>query len=104
MPEMTASPAAMSPIKLKITGMTCASCATRIEKKLNKLDRVTASVNYATEKATFTVPSGYTPQTLIGEVEKTGYTASLPQHHQNPMPEHAIETATENAWACGRCC
>jgi Cu+-exporting ATPase len=39
-------------VELPITGMTCASCANRIERKLNKLDGVTASVNYATEKAT----------------------------------------------------
>ncbi|ALU40316.1 carbonate dehydratase [Kocuria flava] len=58
--------------------MTCASCANRIEKKLNKLDGITASVNYATEKASVTAPEGYDPQLLIAEVEKTGYTAELP--------------------------
>ena len=65
-------------IDLQIGGMTCASCANRIEKKLNKLDGVTASVNYATEKASVTAPEGYDPQLLIAEVEKTGYTAELP--------------------------
>ena len=59
--------------------MTCASCANRIEKKLNRLDGVSASVNYATEKAVVTAPRGYDPATLIAEVEKTGYTAALPQ-------------------------
>ena len=59
--------------------MTCASCANRIERKLNKLDGVEASVNYATEKAKVTVPAGYDPELLIAEVEKTGYTAQLPQ-------------------------
>nr|WP_179580385.1 heavy metal translocating P-type ATPase [Leifsonia psychrotolerans] len=58
--------------------MTCASCALRIEKKLNKLDGVTATVNYATEKAAVTAPAGFDLQTLIDEVEKTGYTAVLP--------------------------
>ncbi|AZC15346.1 Cu(2+)-exporting ATPase [Microbacterium sp. ABRD28] len=58
--------------------MTCASCANRIERKLNKLDGVTASVNYATEKAHVEVPAGTDPATLIAEVEKTGYTAALP--------------------------
>nr|WP_211308487.1 heavy metal translocating P-type ATPase [Calidifontibacter indicus] len=58
--------------------MTCASCANRIERKLNKLDGVVASVNYATEKARVVVPAGYDPQQLIAEVEKTGYTAALP--------------------------
>ncbi len=65
-------------IELEIGGMTCASCANRIEKKLGKLDGVEASVNYATEKARVSVPEGYDPQLLIAEVEKTGYTAALP--------------------------
>ncbi|WP_425428078.1 heavy metal translocating P-type ATPase [Streptosporangium amethystogenes] len=58
--------------------MTCASCANRIERKLNKLDGVTATVNYATEKAKVTFGEGVDPQTLIAEIEKTGYTAALP--------------------------
>jgi len=74
---MTTTPA--RDIELEIGGMTCASCAMRIEKKLNKLDGVNATVNYATETATVTVPAGYGPQALIAEVEKTGYTASLPK-------------------------
>ncbi|XAS67528.1 heavy metal translocating P-type ATPase [Micrococcaceae bacterium Sec5.7] len=65
-------------IELEIGGMTCASCAMRIEKKLNKLDGVIATVNYATEKAKITTPAGLDPQALIAEVEKTGYTAALP--------------------------
>jgi len=75
---MTTTP--VRDIELEITGMTCASCAMRIEKKLNKLDGVTATVNYATEKATVTVPAGFGPQALIAEVEKVGYAASLPKH------------------------
>ena len=66
-------------IELEVGGMTCASCANRIERKLNKLDGVTASVNYATEKAKITVPAGYDPTLLVAEVEKTGYTAALPR-------------------------
>lgn len=65
-------------IELEIGGMTCASCAMRIEKKLNKLDGVSATVNYATEKAKVTVPEGFDPALLIAEVEKTGYTAEMP--------------------------
>ncbi|MGC5628520.1 heavy metal translocating P-type ATPase [Georgenia sp. Z1344] len=65
-------------IELQIGGMTCASCANRIEKKLNKLDGVTASVNYATEKASVTGPDDLDPMLLVAEVEKTGYTAALP--------------------------
>nr|WP_245836070.1 heavy metal translocating P-type ATPase [Mycobacterium rhizamassiliense] len=58
--------------------MSCASCAARIEEKLNKLDGVDASVNYATESATVTAPSGFDPQALVAEVERAGYTAALP--------------------------
>ncbi|MGK9220991.1 MULTISPECIES: heavy metal translocating P-type ATPase [unclassified Microbacterium] len=66
-------------IELEIGGMTCASCANRIERKLNKLEGVSATVNYATEKARVTVPEGYDPALLVAEVEKTGYTAALPK-------------------------
>src|SRR4051812_22366590 len=72
-------------VELLIGGMTCASCANRIEKKLNKLDGVTATVNYATEKAKVTYGAEVTPEDLIATVEKTGYTAELPQ----PRPEVA---------------
>ena len=65
-------------IELEIGGMTCASCATRIERKLNKLDGISASVNYATEKARVLAPEGYDPQQLVTTVEKAGYTAALP--------------------------
>ena len=58
-----------SAVELQIGGMTCASCAMRIEKKLNKLDGVAATVNYATEKAKVTIPAGYDPALLIAEVE-----------------------------------
>ncbi|RKQ84293.1 Cu+-exporting ATPase [Mycolicibacterium mucogenicum 261Sha1.1M5] len=75
----SALPSAHSGVELEIGGMTCASCANRIEKKLNKLDGVVATVNYATEKAKVTVPEGYDPELLIAEVEKTGYTAVMPQ-------------------------
>jgi len=63
-------------IELEIGGMTCAACAQRIEKKLNKLDGVSATVNYATEKASIT--GGADVQELIAAVEKTGYTAQPP--------------------------
>ncbi|GGD75903.1 heavy metal translocating P-type ATPase [Microbacterium murale] len=70
--------ASASSVELEIGGMTCASCAMRIEKKLNKLEGVAATVNYATEKAKVTVPAGYEAAQLIAEVEKAGYTAALP--------------------------
>lgn len=66
-------------VELQIGGMTCASCAMRIEKKLNKLEGIEATVNYATEKARVQTPAGYDAQLLIAEVEKTGYTAELPK-------------------------
>src|SRR4051794_18765029 len=65
-------------VELEIGGMTCASCASRIEKKLNRLDGVTATVNYATEKARATVPAALTARDLIAVVERTGYTAAEP--------------------------
>lgn len=65
-------------IELSIGGMTCASCAARIEKKLNKLDGVSASVNYATEKAKISFPDDVEPADLIATVEATGYTATSP--------------------------
>ena len=69
-------------VELTIGGMTCASCATRIEKKLNKLDGVTATVNFATEKARATVPDSVTPADLVRVVEQAGYTAAVPAHRQ----------------------
>ncbi|MGH3902241.1 MAG: heavy metal translocating P-type ATPase [Pseudonocardiaceae bacterium] len=60
--------------------MTCASCAARIERKLNRLDGVSASVNYATEKARVSYASGVTPADLVATVVHTGYTAELTQH------------------------
>jgi Cu+-exporting ATPase len=65
-------------VELAIGGMTCASCAARIEKKLNRLDGVTATVNFATEKARVNFPGSVTPQDLVRVVEQTGYTAVLP--------------------------
>ncbi|MDR6868821.1 Cu+-exporting ATPase [Microbacterium resistens] len=75
---MNASATAAPSVELEIGGMTCASCAMRIEKKLNRLDGISATVNYATEKAKVQIPEGYDPALLIAEVEKTGYTAALP--------------------------
>ena len=76
--EVTQDPTASS-YELAIGGMTCSSCAMRIEKKLNKLEGVVATVNYATEKAKVVAPASFDPQLLIAEVEKTGYSAELPK-------------------------
>lgn len=75
-------------IELQITGMTCASCANRIERKLNKLDGVTASVNYATEKARVSYPDTVTTDDLLSTVEAAGYAARLPTKQAEPPPEH----------------
>jgi P-type Cu+ transporter len=66
-------------IELDIGGMTCAACANRIEKKLNRLAGVTATVNFATERARAVVPAGVTAADLIAVVERTGYTAGEPR-------------------------
>ncbi|WNV91114.1 heavy metal translocating P-type ATPase [Umezawaea sp. Da 62-37] len=65
-------------VELAIGGMTCASCANRIERKLNKLDGVTASVNYATEKASVEFPVGLRVEDLVSTVEAAGYEATPP--------------------------
>ena len=66
-------------LDLELTGMTCAACANRIEKKLNRLDGVTATVNYATEKANVAFdPEVATPETLIATVQSIGYGAAMP--------------------------
>ena len=71
--------AATEHVELPITGMTCASCANRIERKLNKLDGVTATVNYATEKARVQFdPGTVAAEQLVGAVEAAGYSATLP--------------------------
>ncbi|MFI9234871.1 heavy metal translocating P-type ATPase [Streptomyces sp. NPDC053079] len=65
-------------VELVIGGMTCASCAARVEKKLNRMDGVEATVNYATEKAEVTYREDLTVAELIATVEATGYTAAPP--------------------------
>ncbi len=65
-------------VELEIGGMTCASCAARIQKKLNRLDGVTASVNYATEKAFVDHPDTVGVADLVGVVESIGYSAAVP--------------------------
>ncbi|MYS38821.1 Cu+-exporting ATPase [Streptomyces sp. KhCrAH-43] len=76
----TAATADTAEVELAIGGMTCASCAARIEKKLNRMDGVTATVNYATEKArvSYDDGAGVSVQDLIATVERTGYTAREP--------------------------
>ncbi|MEU3208776.1 heavy metal translocating P-type ATPase [Streptomyces cyaneofuscatus] len=98
MPTHSATASATTPatgtgtgtVELAIGGMTCASCAARIEKKLNRMDGVEATVNYATEKAKVTYRGeDVSVQDLISTVEATGYTAQEP-----PPPEEAKRGGT----------
>jgi Cu+-exporting ATPase len=78
----------MSSVELPITGMTCASCANRIERKLNKLDGVAATVNYAIEKANVEFdPAAVAPERLVEAVEAAGYRAALPSAEPEAAPE-----------------
>ncbi|TFC54833.1 copper-translocating P-type ATPase [Cryobacterium sp. TMT2-15-1] len=71
-------------VDLLVGGMTCASCAARIEKKLNRMPGVEASVNYATEKASVLIPDGTTVEDAIAVIEETGYTAARPKPPEVP--------------------
>jgi P-type Cu+ transporter len=90
-------PVAPNQIELAIGGMTCASCAARIEKKLNRIDGVTAAVNYATEKASVRYVDPVTPDDLVATVEKTGYTAVVPPPSARADNRPAAEPVDELA-------
>ncbi|MEU8773953.1 heavy metal translocating P-type ATPase [Streptomyces sp. NPDC048606] len=83
-------------VELSIGGMTCASCAARIEKKLNRMDGVTATVNYATEKAQVSYGGDVRVADLIATVVKTGYTAEEPPP---PRPEAAAPADPDTSGA-----
>ncbi|MDT0549060.1 heavy metal translocating P-type ATPase [Streptomyces lonegramiae] len=84
--EQAPTTAPTSQVELTIGGMTCASCAARVEKKLNRMDGVTATVNYATEKAKVTYGGDTQITDLITTVIRTGYTAEPPKPAE-PEPE-----------------
>ncbi|MFB8037861.1 heavy metal translocating P-type ATPase [Streptomyces sp. NPDC056004] len=84
--EAAARTAEDSTAELTIGGMTCASCAARVEKKLNRMDGVTATVNYATEKAKVAFGPGTGIADLIATIEKTGYTAQPAHRPEPPAP------------------
>ncbi|MGW7225066.1 heavy metal translocating P-type ATPase [Streptomyces cyaneofuscatus] len=89
-----------SEAELMIGGMTCASCAARVEKKLNRMDGVTATVNYATEKARVTFTEGLELSDLVATVERTGYTArplAPPKPEPEPEPEPEQEPDADPA-------
>ncbi|HJQ06220.1 MAG TPA: heavy metal translocating P-type ATPase [Nocardioides sp.] len=81
------SGASTEQVELLLTGMTCASCANRIERKLNKLDGVTATVNYATEKARVSVVGDVTTADLVAAVEAAGYGAAPAQPDEPPADD-----------------
>ncbi|MEA2249032.1 MAG: P-type Cu+ transporter, partial [Solirubrobacteraceae bacterium] len=82
-------------IELPITGMTCASCANRVERGLNALHGVTATVNYATEKARVDYdPGAVAPEQLVEAVEAAGYEAALPAAELAAPEEPAAPDAT----------
>lgn len=90
---MSTAPAAstftqtVTPIDLKVTGMTCASCAARIEKKLNRVPGVVATVNYATETAHVEAPDGVGWDELVAVVEATGYGVVAPETDVDEDPD-----------------
>ncbi|GAA2661752.1 heavy metal translocating P-type ATPase [Streptomyces vastus] len=88
MSSTAAPPVTDKSVELTIGGMTCASCAARVEKKLNRMDGVTATVNFATERAKVSYGDGIRVADLIATVEKTGYTAEEPAPPE-PEPEAA---------------
>lgn len=89
---MTTEVQPLADVELAITGMTCASCANRIERKLNKLDGVTATVNYATEKAKVSYPGTVSTDDLLATVEAAGYAAALPTPPDAPAATAEVET------------
>ncbi|KHF44412.1 heavy metal translocating P-type ATPase [Saccharomonospora viridis] len=95
MSSNVASSSAQRDIELAIGGMTCASCARRVERRLNKLDGVSATVNYATEKAKVSFPAALDPAELVRTVEAAGYSAELPR-------QRAEDDADESAGALRR--
>lgn len=90
----------LTDLSVDVTGMTCASCAARIEKKLNKLPGVSASVNYATRKAQVTLADGATLESVIASVEAGGYGASLPATNHEPVTNTELGQMRRNLLIC----
>jgi len=88
----------MAATSLALEGMTCASCASRIERSLNKLEGVEATVNYATETASVSYdPAVVAPESLVAAVERVGYHAKPAEHghagghvHEHDAPPHRL--------------
>jgi Cu+-exporting ATPase len=88
-------------LDLPVTGMTCASCAARVERKLNRMDGVTASVNYATESAHVSYPAALDPTSLVETIRQTGYGATLPAPPATAEPAAPAGTTPAGAAPAG---
>lgn len=100
----TSTTSAPAEVELAIGGMTCASCAARIEKKLNRMDGVSATVNYATEKAKVSYGGEVSVPDLVATVEATGYTAHEPEPvRAEPAPGTEPAAPPGTATRCGPC-
>jgi P-type Cu+ transporter len=95
-----ARPEAAGLLEFRVGGMTCGSCAARIERQLNRLDGVTATVSYATERAYVTSPGGRLPAELIGVIETAGYTAELASEAGGAAADGAARAAGGRLAAC----
>ncbi|WP_158854096.1 heavy metal translocating P-type ATPase [Saccharothrix deserti] len=82
-----------TPVELAVSGMTCAACASRIERKLNNLDGVRASVNYATERAIVHLPAGLEARDAVEAVRKAGYDARVRHRAEDDRAAHATAVA-----------
>ncbi|MEV6674069.1 heavy metal translocating P-type ATPase [Streptomyces sp. NPDC051162] len=90
----TASPVAPAATEIVVGGMTCAACVARVEKKLGRLDGVTATVNLATGRARVSHPAGVTAAELMAVVEGAGFTASLPEPEVPEAPADGAAAAS----------
>ncbi len=102
-PAATAEQTGTVDVELAVSGMTCASCAARIERTLNKLDGVSASVNYATEKAHVSAPAGVDPPPADRD-HRTGRIprcAARHSHQRCRPPTMTLRTTTGgSSWPC----
>ena len=96
---VTPDAGAVLSLDLAVGGMTCSSCAARVEKKLNRMPGVTASVNYATESAHVNFPADLDPGELVATVERTGYTARMPEPRTPPPAARTAAGARTDAGA-----
>jgi P-type Cu+ transporter len=97
MTDTTAAVTAATTIDLLIGGMTCASCSARVEKRLNKIDGVSASVNYATGQATVAHTDDVSTDEIVAAVEAIGYTATVPPRADSPADGPTAEPDPEDA-------